>query len=77
MIDPRGLTFPHWASQTTLLIVPYGTVPVPDERHWQGWAAAVISFPQFGSIGAPQPAMFKRWEDWAHIFNLQLSQLGI
>lgn len=79
MIDPRHLDFAAWSSQTALLISGYGTVPIArDEKDWQGWAAQVINFSQFGGINAPLPQRFPDWRSWAFAFNLSVGlTLGI
>jgi hypothetical protein len=74
VIDPRGLSFVEWSGRSAPLLVAYGTVPIARSEHdWAGWAAAVISFSQFGGVNAPQPHRFSGWRDWALQFNLSVS----
>ena len=78
MIDPRGLSFDHWASQTCILISPYGVLPRPtDEKDWKQWANIVVSFPAIIGVNAPRPEGFKNWREWAFRFNLAVQNLGI
>lgn len=78
MIDTRTLPFPHWASQTTLLINQYGQIPIATkEEEWRGWAAIVSSLPAFASVGASRPERFEDWRSWGTAFNQAARLLGL
>jgi hypothetical protein len=69
-IDTRFIDVVNWASQTTTVLAPYGTIPILRDPHkWRDWASMVVSLPALSALGAPRPEGFERWEDWARQFN--------
>lgn len=69
-IDTRFIDVLNWASQTTTLLLPYGTIPkLLDADHWRDWAAEVVSLPALAALGTVRPEGFSDWRGWARQFN--------
>lgn len=64
------MTAVQWVAQTTPVIAQYGDASrLLDEDKWREWASDVISIPQIAAVGAPLPAGFATWQEWALRFN--------
>lgn len=76
-IDPRFLSAVDWAARTTLLLAPYGTIPIlRSEEDWPNWAAAVITLPALSGLKPPKPRSFSNWREWAAQLNQDLNLLN-
>lgn len=69
-IDPIGMTFVEWASQSVLEYESFGYLPRPDnELEWRPWAAAVVLLPRIVEKDPPLPIAYPTWQEWAQRLN--------
>ncbi len=63
--DPRYHDFMSWAS---LMVEGYAgqQLAIPSSNdEWQEWGAGLLAIDVFANEGAPNPYLYKNWDDWA------------
>ena len=55
----------QWADAVCLILQQYQGIPPLSGDDWQSWGTSIVSNPQLGKFGPPDPYRFDDFKDWA------------